>query len=127
LLPNIHRLISVMLHPVAVAKSIATLHAFQPDERQREAIEHLHGPVLVVAGAGTGKTTVLTQRIARLIREGHARPDEILAVTYTVPAAKEILGRVKTELGSGAAKVQATTFHAYCNELLIRNDKKFGV
>ena len=84
--------------------------------------------MLVVAGAGTGKTTVLTQRIARLIREGYARPEEILAVTYTVPAANEILGRVKTELrGSGPSKVQATTFHAYCNELLIRNGKKFGV
>jgi DNA helicase-2/ATP-dependent DNA helicase PcrA len=111
-----------------VLKSIASPPAFQPDERQHEAIEHLHGPVLVVAGAGTGKTTVLTQRIARLIREGHARPEEILAVTYTVPAANEILGRVKTELrGSRPSKVQATTFHAYCNELLIRNGKKFGV
>src|ERR1051326_7436554 len=112
---------------VAVLKSIASPPAFQPDERQREAIEHLYGPVLVVAGAGTGKTTVLTQRIARLIREGHARAEEILAVTYTVPAAKEILSRVKAELGAGASKVQATTFHAYCNELLIRNDEKFGV
>ena len=112
---------------MAVLKPIASLPAFQADERQREAIEHLYGPVLVVAGAGTGKTTVLTQRIARLIREGHARAEEILAVTYTVPAAKEILSRVKAELGAGASKVQATTFHAYCNELLIRNDKKFGV
>ena len=114
---------------MAVAKSIAAAPpAFLPDERQREAIEHLHGPVLVVAGAGTGKTTVLTQRIARLIREGHARPDEILAVTYTENAAKEVRERVKSELGgSGVSKLQATTFHAYCNELLIRNDKKFGV
>ena len=109
-------------------KSIASSSAFQPDERQREAIEHSHGPVLVVAGAGTGKTTVLTQRIARLIREGQARAEEILAVTYTVPAAKEILGRVRAELkGPGANRIQATTFHAYCNELLIRNGKQFGV
>ena len=113
---------------VAVLKSIAAPPAFQPDERQREAIEHVHGPVLVVAGAGTGKTTVLTQRIARLIREGHAQPQEILAVTYTENAAKEVRERVKLELGSsGALKLQATTFHAYCNELLIRNGKKFGV
>jgi DNA helicase II / ATP-dependent DNA helicase PcrA len=113
---------------VAVLKPIATLPTFQPDERQREAIEHLHGPVLVVAGAGTGKTTVLTQRIARLIRESHARPDEILAVTYTENAAREIRERVQSELrGSNSAKLQATTFHAYCNELLIRNGKQFGV
>jgi len=60
----------------------------QPDERQREAIEHVRGPMLVLAGAGTGKTTVLTQRIAHLIREDHARPDEILALTYTDNAAE---------------------------------------
>ena len=113
---------------MAVAKSIASPSAFQPDERQREAIEHLHGPVLVVAGAGTGKTTVLTQRIARLIREGHARPDEILAVTYTDNAAKEIRARVQSELrGTNVAGLQATTFHAYCNELLKRNARGFGV
>jgi len=55
-----------------------------PDERQRQAIEHVNGPLLVIAGAGTGKTTVLTQRIAHLVREGHARPDEILALTYSI-------------------------------------------
>ncbi len=107
---------------------MASPSAFQPDERQREAIEHLRGPVLVVAGAGTGKTTVLTQRIARLIREGHAQPDEILAVTYTENAAREIRERVQSELhGADIGKLQPATFHAYCNELLIRNGKKFGV
>jgi DNA helicase-2/ATP-dependent DNA helicase PcrA len=113
---------------VAVAKSIAAPSAFQPDERQREAIEHLHGPVLVVAGAGTGKTTVLTQRVARLIREGLARPDEILAVTYTENAAREIRSRVQAEVrAADIHKLQAKTFHAYCNELLIRNGRGFGV
>ena len=56
-----------------VGSSVLLSAKVQPDERQREAIEHVHGPMLVVAGAGTGKTTVLTQRIAHLIREGHAR------------------------------------------------------
>jgi len=104
-----------------------TTRPFEPDERQREAIEHVHGPMLVVAGAGTGKTTVLTRRIARLIREGHARPDEILAVTYTDNAAKEMRERVQAEVGGNITGLQVETFHAYCNNLLIRCGKKFEV
>ena len=65
-------------------KSTARAASVTPDERQLEVIKHVHGPMLVVAGAGTGKTTVLTRRIAALIREGHARPSEILSLTYTV-------------------------------------------
>ena len=69
-----------------------------PDERQQQAIGHVHGPMLVIAGAGTGKTTVLTQRVANLIREGYARPDEIVALTYTENSAAEMLARVRGEL-----------------------------
>jgi DNA helicase-2/ATP-dependent DNA helicase PcrA len=98
------------------------------DERQRQAIEHLHGPMLVLAGAGTGKTTVLTRRAAHLIEKGHARADEILALTYTDNAAKEMRDRVRVELkGENTSGFEATTFHAYCNNLLIRNGKQFGV
>jgi len=109
-------------------KSTPVTPAFEPDELQRQAIEHVHGPILVVAGAGTGKTTVLIRRITRLIEEGHARPDEILALTYTDNAAKEMQERVQAELGrENITGLQVKTFHAYCNELLIRNGKKFGV
>src|SRR5246500_1733171 len=98
------------------------------DERQREAIEHIYGPMLVVAGAGTGKTTVLTRRIARLIREGHARPDEILALTYTDNAAREMRERVQEELrGISVSGLRACTFHAYCNEMLRACGMGFGV
>ncbi len=100
----------------------------QPDERQRQAIEHVHGPMLVLAGAGTGKTTVLTHRIANLIREGHARPDEILALTYTDNAAEEMKRRVQAELeGHDGTGLQVQTFHAWCNNLLIRRGANFGV
>ncbi|HKU27094.1 MAG TPA: ATP-dependent DNA helicase [Candidatus Sulfotelmatobacter sp.] len=99
--------------------------AFLPDERQRAAIEHVQGPMLVVAGAGTGKTTVLTHRIEYLIREGHAQPDEILALTYTRNAAAEMRDRVRRLLAGKT--VHATTFHDYCLELLKRCGKDFGV
>jgi len=108
-------------------KPSPAVRPFQPDERQREAIEHVHGPMLVVAGAGTGKTTVLTRRIVRLLHENQARGDEILALTYTENAAAEMRERIRAELGPISSRVQIATFHAYCNNLLIRNHKNFGV
>jgi DNA helicase II / ATP-dependent DNA helicase PcrA len=107
-----------------VSKSHSRPAPFVPDDRQREAIEHVHGPVLVVAGAGTGKTSVLVQRIAHLVGSGHARPDEILALTYTKNAAIEMRDRVRALLGQG---VQAATFHDFCYELLKRAGQDFGV
>ena len=102
--------------------------AIVADERQQEAIEHVRGPMLVVAGAGTGKTTVLTRRIARLIRDGHARPDEILALTYTDNSAAEMRERVQADLrGTDICGLRCTTFHAYGNELLKANHRGFGV
>ncbi|HZR58664.1 MAG TPA: ATP-dependent DNA helicase [Terriglobales bacterium] len=113
---------------MVVSKSSKTLRTFVADERQTLAIEHIHGPMLVIAGAGTGKTTVLTRRIARLIREQYARPDEVIAVTYTDNSAKEMRERVLAELqGADSKGPQVCTFHAYCNNLLIRSGKKFGV
>ena len=95
-------------------------------ERQLQAIEHVYGPLLVVAGAGTGKTTVLVERVARLIREGHARPEEILALTFTDNAANEMRARVRRALpGSNCDALRAMTFHAFCNGLLERAGKGF--
>lgn len=108
-----------------VLKSNSRPASFIPDDRQREAIEHVEGPMLVVAGAGTGKTSVLTHRIERLVREGHARTDEILALTYTANAAEEMQDRVR-KLLSGKT-VRALTFHDYCLKLLGRVGRDFGV
>ncbi len=94
---------------------------------QRRAVEHVHGPMLVVAGAGTGKTTVLTERVARLIAQQHARPDQILAVTYTEEAAREMRERVAAKLGTDSTVLQAQTFHAYCFGILQRAGKGFEV
>src|SRR6266849_11121399 len=112
---------------MAVSKSKSSV-SIQPDPQQQQAIEHVSGPMLVVAGAGTGKTTVLIRRIAHLIAEDHARPNEILALTYTENAANEMLLRVEHELGKANAEgLQIATFHAYCNNLLIRSERSFGV
>jgi DNA helicase II / ATP-dependent DNA helicase PcrA len=111
-----------------VSPAVVATAKISPDERQREAIEHVHGPMLVLAGAGTGKTTVLIQRIANLIREGHARPDEILALTYTENAADEMKSRVRAELkDTNLDGLQTCTFHAWCNALLQRRGAAFRV
>ncbi len=106
-------------------KSTARSAPFTPDDRQRHAIEHGRGPMLVVAGAGTGKTSVLTHRIERLVREGHAQPREILALTYTINAADEMRDRLRKLLGG--EEVNAATFHDYCLGLLKRVHQDFGV
>src|SRR5438876_6467457 len=113
---------------MAVPKPTLLSQQFATDERQREAIEHVHGPMLVIAGAGTGKTTVLTRRITRLVRENLAQPSQILALNYTDNAAHEMRERLQREMhGTDISKMQVATFQAYCNNLLIRCRKNFGV
>lgn len=97
---------------------------FAPDDHQREAIEHVHGPMLVIAGAGTGKTSVLIHRIASLISHDHAKPDGLLALTYTVAAATEMRERVRM---LGGKQIRCTTFHDFCLDLLKRAGKNFDV
>src|ERR1700716_4643549 len=110
-----------------VLKSHSRAHSnaspFIPDDPQRQAIEHVHGPMLVVAGAGTGKTSVLTNRIARLVEGSHARPEEVLALTYTKNAAAEMRHRVRGLLGG--KDIHAATFHDFCNDLLTRAGQEF--
>jgi len=100
--------------------------SFIANPKQKEAIEHVSGPMLVLAGAGTGKTTVLVERIAGLIEQQHARPEEILAITFTENAAQELVERVQKRLRRRAA-VNAGTFNAYCNGVLQRNGRGFFV
>ena len=86
---------------------------------QKEAVLHLDGPLLIVAGAGSGKTKVLTSRIAHIIKEKKAFPNQILSVTFTNKAAKEMQNRVSKILGSAAIGLSwLGTFHSICAKLL---------
>ncbi|WP_440690665.1 ATP-dependent helicase [Candidatus Pelagibacter sp. HIMB1782] len=89
------------------------------NEAQKDAVMHLDGPLLIVAGAGSGKTKVLTSRIANIIKEKKAFPNQILAVTFTNKAAKEMQNRVSKILGSAAIGLSwLGTFHSICAKLL---------
>src|SRR4051812_16853626 len=83
--------------------------------------------MLVVAGAGSGKTSVPVQRIARLIREHGIAPQEILALTYTINAAARMRRGVQDALGRDfdCVNLRAQTFHGYCNELLAKHNRSF--
>src|SRR5512132_1180202 len=96
-------------------------------EPQREAVTHGAGPLLIIAGAGTGKTTVITRRIAHLIATRQARPSEILALTFTDKAAAEMEERVDTLIPYGYADVQIATFHAFGDRLVKENALELGL
>ncbi|MDP2947128.1 MAG: UvrD-helicase domain-containing protein, partial [Nanoarchaeota archaeon] len=94
------------------------LNLLKLNKEQRVAVVHNKGPLLIVAGAGTGKTTVITQRIVYLIEKGEAKPEEILAVTFTEKAAAEMEERVDKLLPYGYVDLWISTFHSFCERIL---------
>ncbi|MER5340937.1 DNA helicase PcrA [Streptomyces mirabilis] len=96
------------------------------NENQRAAVVHSGSPLLIVAGAGSGKTRVLTHRIAHLLGERHVHPGQILAITFTNKAAGEMKERVEQLVGPRANAMWVMTFHSACVRILRRESKKLG-
>ncbi|MDO5646277.1 MAG: UvrD-helicase domain-containing protein [Dermabacter sp.] len=97
------------------------------NEPQRQAVEHRGSPLLIVAGAGSGKTRVLTRRIAHLLRSGEALPGEVLAITFTNKAAAEMRERVGALIGPAARSMWVSTFHSACVRILRRDAQAAGL
>ena len=109
---------------MSVAESqtdLATLN-----QAQREAVQHTEGPLLVVAGAGSGKTRVLTHRVAHLVEDLKVKPNQILAITFTNKAAGEMRERLERMLGATARAIWILTFHAACGRMLRREAERLG-
>ncbi|MFH1965818.1 MAG: UvrD-helicase domain-containing protein, partial [Acidobacteriota bacterium] len=96
-------------------------HSYTLNPEQQEAVNHGSGPAMVIAGPGTGKTQVLTQRILHLVREERVAPGHILAVTFTNKAAEEMSRRINRALGEGSGLPEVATFHALGYKIINRN------
>ena len=90
----------------------------QLNEEQREAVKHYEGPLLILAGAGSGKTRVLTHRISYLLYHYQIPAKEILAITFTNKAARELQERIIRLVGEDGQKIWAKTFHSFCLQIL---------
>ena len=96
------------------------------NDRQQEAVRHVDGPLLILAGAGSGKTRVITARAAYLIQEEAAAPWNILAITFTNKAAGEMRDRIRASAGKGAEAIWVATFHSTCVRILRRYADRIG-
>src|SRR5664279_2926544 len=108
------------------APSLPENYLAELNETQRDAVVSTEGPLLVVAGAGSGKTRVLTYRVAHLIRACGVKPHEILAITFTNRAASEMRSRLVTLLGRQAERAWIMTFHAACGRILRAEIPRLG-
>lgn len=97
------------------------------NSEQKKAVEYNKGPLLIIAGAGTGKTTVIAEKIKFLIKKGYARPEEILALTFTEKAASEMVERVDREMPYGYFQMWISTFHSFADQVLRDEAPQIGM
>ncbi len=97
------------------------------NDKQKEAVKHRDGPLLIIAGAGTGKTAVITQKVLDLIKSVDAKPTEILALTFTEKAASEMIERIDIEMPIGYEEVTVSTFHSFCDSVLRKDSVYLGI
>ena len=96
------------------------------NKQQKKAVDTVEGPVMVIAGPGTGKTQILSRRVANILTNYHTSPEEIICLTYTEAGASEMLDRLEKLIGEEGRKVRVSTIHAFCSELILRNSEIFG-
>ncbi|MCE2509945.1 MAG: UvrD-helicase domain-containing protein [Alphaproteobacteria bacterium] len=113
--------------PLATAVPARRAYLDNLNPEQRQAVETVDGPLLVLAGAGTGKTRVLTTRIAHLLLSGHAVPGQILAVTFTNKASREMKERIGALIGRAVEGLWVGTFHSVCAQILRRHAELLGL
>src|SRR5690349_9572805 len=111
--------------PAAAAGEESILEGLNPE--QRRAVTHGDGPLLILAGAGTGKTQVLTRRIAWLIASKRAKPEQVLALTFTEKAAAEMESRVDALVPFGLVGATIATFNAFCDRLVREHAVELGL
>ena len=122
--------LSLVHYPLSIINYSFSMHTF-PDELkrlnpdQRLAVETVEGPVMVVAGPGTGKTQVLAMRVANILKKTHARPSNVLCLTFSTSGAQSMRERLRALIGSDAYGVGVSTIHGFCNDLIQSNPLVF--
>ena len=96
------------------------------NEQQKKAVDTVEGPVMVIAGPGTGKTQILSRRVANILTNHQTHPEEIVCLTYTDAGASEMLDRLEGLIGEEGRNVRVSTIHAFCSELILANPELFG-
>ena len=114
------------MHTLGMDKDKIAARFERLNEPQKEAVRCTEGPLLILAGAGSGKTTVLIQRIAYILEQGLCEPWQILAITFTNKAAGELKDRIEEMIGPQGSDVWASTFHSFCARLLRQEIERIG-